>query len=121
MLYATVIKYLKAIEVVLVQTLAPKITEAGVVMVHRDGTPVMVYATGACPDEMAEWEKSHALKEKRRREREAYQAAINVCGDGQALVCVSRGATKCISNAGQLDSRCACECASPRDVFRGVW
>jgi len=103
------------------QTLHPKITEAGIVMVHKDGTPIMVYDTGACSDELVKWEKAHAMKEKRRREREAYQAAVNACGDNQALVCYSRGATKCIGRDGRLDSRCVCECQNPRALFNGIW
>ena len=102
------------------QTLHPKITEAGIVMVHKDGSPIMVYDTGACPDELAKWEKAHAMREKRRREREAYQAAVSACGK-QTMVCSSRGATKCIFNDGRLDSRCTCTCEDVKNVFRSIW
>ena len=103
------------------QTLHPKITEAGIVMVHADGSPIMVYATGSCPDELAKWEKSHAMKEKRRREREAYQAAVGRCGDSLTLVCTSHGAAKCFARNGRLDERCDCSCQDAGNIFRGIW
>ena len=103
------------------QTLHPKVTEAGVVLISKDGGPVMVYKTGACPDELLAWEKSSVLREKRRREREAYNAAVNSCGPKLVLVCGGRGVSKCISRAGRLDSRCTCSCQYARDIFRGVW
>ncbi len=93
------------------ETLHVKITEAGVVMVHPDGSPMMVYKTGACPDEMAKWEKSHALKEKRRREREAYDAAAAACGQGLTLWCVQYGPG---------DKRCSCiDNAELKHIYNG--
>ena len=99
------------------QLLIPKVSDNGIVQVHADGSVVMVYPTGACPDELAEWEESAALKEKRRRNREAYQAAISVCGD-DVLVCSGRGVNKCISRNGGLSQWCRCECMSRHSVRR---
>lgn len=97
------------------ETLHPKITAAGIVMVHKDGSPIMVYDTGACPDEMAKWEKAHAMREKRRREREAYRAAVDACGAGATLVCVGRGVSR-ISRRGALDPHAKCDCISNSDL-----
>ncbi len=100
------------------QTLIPKVNSNGIVQVHADGSVVMVYPTGACPDELDKWEKSHALKEKRRRDRAAYSAAISQCGDRAVLVCSGRGVTKCISRRGELNPWCRCECLSRNAVQR---
>jgi len=90
------------------ETLHVKTTDAGVVMVHSDGSPVMVYEEGACPDEFAKWDKSQALKEKRRREREL--AAASVCPDGQTRWCNTRGPG---------DTRCGCvDNGDVREAFR---
>lgn len=100
------------------QTLIPKVSDTGIVQLDENGDVAMVYQTGACPDELAKWEKSHALKEKRRRDRAAYTAAINQCGDRTTLVCAGRGVTKCISRTGELSPWCRCECMSRHDVRR---
>lgn len=102
------------------QTLHVKTTDTGVVILHPDGGPIMIYETGACPDELAKWEKSHAMKEKRRREREAYQAASSACGE-KIMWCTGRHTSKCISRAGRLNANCNCDCVDKdfvRDVLR---
>lgn len=99
------------------QTLIPKVNENGIVAVHSDGSVIMVYPTGACPDELAKWEQSSILKEKRRRNREAYQAAIGACGTA-VLVCSGRGVANCISRNGELNPWCRCECVSRHAVRR---
>ena len=79
------------------ETLHVKTSETGVVMVHSDGSPVMVYETGACPDEPEKWDNRQALKEKRRREAVAAQAGA--CPKGETRWCVTKGPG---------DSRCSC-------------
>ena len=92
------------------QTASHKITELGVVTIHPGGAPVMVYEAGACPDELAKWKRSDALREKRRRERAAIQA--NACPRGTTRWCNTRGAS---------DSTCGCVSNSEvRDALRGL-
>ncbi len=92
------------------QTIHPKITEAGVVMVHRDGTPVMVYEEGACPDEFEAWDNRQAMKEKRRRE--AVAAAAGACPRGETRWCTVRG---------PKDKRCGCvDNGVARDALREI-
>ncbi|KKL71651.1 hypothetical protein LCGC14_2092800 [marine sediment metagenome] len=82
------------------QTLHPKVGSNGIVMVHSNGDPVMVYATGACLNEMAAWEKSAVMREKRRREREA--AMTSACPKGETNWCTVRGTIKncgCVENS----------------------
>jgi len=100
------------------QTLIPKVNPNGIVQVHADGSVVMVYPTGACPDELDKWEKSSVLREKRRRDREAYNAAVSSCGSKAVLVCSGRGTSKCISRQGELNPWCKCECVSRHAVNR---
>ena len=100
------------------QTLHPKVTDAGVVMVHKNGDAVMVYKTGACPDELAKWEKSHVLREKRRREREAYQSAVDSCERGTTLVCTGRGASRISKKL--LDAHVRCGCVTNYEIQKGL-
>ena len=102
------------------QTLHPKVTETGVVVVNKDGSPVMIYTTGACPDELSKWETSHVLREKRRREREAYSALTGSCGTGAVLMCSGRvGVSSCIGRDGTIDKHCSCGCVR-NSVLNGM-
>lgn len=100
------------------QTLHPKVSETGIVQVNKSGEPIMVYRTGACPTELQAYEQASILREKRRRDREAYDALMGSCGNG-TLMCSGRGgATKCISRAGVIDKFCRCQCMSAWEVRR---